>query len=74
MDDLFNRFFDFLVTSYWGACTLLIFGLFMIYLVLKHPQQDATSPLQGDMRGWVAGIVSIIGAFFIIIAKLLGKL
>lgn len=67
-------FENFLLYSYWGGLIWIAFGIWMIRFTIKNPQEKPYSMLQGDMKGWAAGVVGIALGICIIIAKLLGKL
>lgn len=63
-----------LMTSYWGGFFFILFGLGLIFYTVKYPQNDPSSPLQGDIKGWVGGIGSIVLGGIIIYYNIKGEL
>jgi len=71
MDEFITYFvkgITFLVGSYWGALFFILFGLYFIKKALK--EREITS---NHLRGWAAGVSSVIVAFLILYLKLTGQ-
>ncbi len=68
LNDLSDLFFD----SYLGGIIWILLGVVMIWFTKKYPQEKPSS-LAGDLRGWVSGIMFIVGGAALLLLKLFGQ-
>lgn len=63
---------DYLLTSYLGAVLSFLIGIIMLWKQSKEnvDEVDWSSPIQGYIKGWFAGIFCILGGVMIVLAKL----
>lgn len=74
MKEIIRSFFGILISSYFGSIIFLLFGIWLIYFTVTNPQENRSSPLQGDIKGWAGGIGSIVLGLLILYWKLSNKL
>jgi hypothetical protein len=74
MVDIIRNIIGMTITNYWGGFFWILLGFYSIYYTIKNPQKNPYSVLQGDMKGWAAGIGGVLLGIVIISLKLLGKL
>ena len=67
---MINKFFDFIVSTYLGGLILILFGIYALYLVKKHPDNERTAAFAGDLRGKIGGTSLIILGILIWITKI----
>lgn len=61
---------DFLYNNFWGSFLLfLLLGIYGVIDSIKNPHV-----LSYEVRGWVASVMSIIVAFYLLICKIMGEI
>lgn len=68
-----NRFFDLLISSYWGGCLFIVLGVLVIRNTIRNPQKNPFSVDQTDYTGNLSGYGLVALGIIIIVLKMFGK-
>jgi uncharacterized membrane protein HdeD (DUF308 family) len=64
---------DVIITSYFAGIIYVLLGIWIIKYTINNPSFDRSSPLQGDMSGFGAGILLILAGVLLFYYKFFGK-
>lgn len=68
-----HEFIDIIITSYYAGIVYIFIGILIIRNTMRNPANNHSNPLQGNISGFGAGILAILGGVLLIYYKILGK-